>query len=209
MQVISNNFNWAFALTPRSVTTHLILHHAAASSATAQGIHTYHLSKGWAGIAYHYFVSKSGEIFSGRPENVCGGHTANWNYCSIGVCFEGNFETEEMSEAQLKAGKELMSDIASRYPSIVIARHSDFNQTACPGKNFPFEKLVSGKESKAEKDAEQTDEPSEWAKSACSWAVEKGLFLGGENSNFRWHEALTRQELALVLERALKLLVVQ
>ncbi|NCB74681.1 MAG: hypothetical protein EOM51_08065 [Clostridia bacterium] len=205
MQIISNNFAWAFELKPRSVTTHLILHHAAASNATAEGIHAYHLSKGWAGIAYHYFVSKSGAVYSGRPENMCGGHTANWNYCSIGICFEGNFETEEMPEAQLKAGIELVSDIASRYPSIVIARHSYFNQTACPGKNFPFTKLVSGKESEPEKDAEHTDKPSDWAESACSWAVEKGLFLGGENNNFRWREALTRQELALVLERASKL----
>lgn len=136
MKVISSDFKWAYALTPRSVTTHLILHHAGASSATAAGIHAYHLSKGWAGIAYHYFVAKSGEIYSGRPENMRGGHTTNWNYCSIGVCFEGNFETEQMPEAQIAAGRELVADIAARYPSIVIGRHSDFGQTACPGKNF-------------------------------------------------------------------------
>lgn len=209
MKIISSNLSWAYSLTPRSTTTHLVLHHAAASNATVEGIHAYHLSKGWAGIAYHYFVSKSGEVFAGRPENMCGGHTANWNYCSLGVCFEGNFENEQMPLAQLGAGIELINDIRSRYPSIVVARHSDFNQTACPGKNFLFDKLLSGRESEPEKDAEQTDEPSDWAQSACCWAVEKGLFLGGENNNFRWREAMTRQELALVLERASKLFSAQ
>jgi len=202
MTVISKDYKWAFPLTPRNVTTHLILHHVAASSATADGIHAYHLSKGWAGIAYHYFVSKKGEVFEGRPENMRGGHTTNWNYCSIGVCFEGDFETEQMTEAQIAAGSELAKDIVSRYPSIVIGRHSEFGQTACPGKNFPFDRIVSAKNSEPQKDAEQEDSPSAWAEGSCKWAVEKGLFLGRGEKNYRWQEAVTRQELAVILERA-------
>lgn len=205
MKVISSDFKWAYALTPRSVTTHLILHHAGASSATAAGIHAYHLSKGWAGIAYHYFVAKSGEIYSGRPENMRGGHTTNWNYCSIGVCFEGNFETEQMPEAQIAAGRELVADIAARYPSIVIGRHSDFGQTACPGKNFQFDRIVCSKSEEPQKDAELSEAPSDWAKSSCEWAVEKGLFQGSGDTSFHWHEAVTREQLAVILERASKL----
>lgn len=209
MKAISNNYKWAFALTPRSVTTHLILHHAAASKATADGIHAYHLSKGWAGIAYHYFITKSGEVYCGRPENMQGGHTTNWNYCSIGICFEGDFETEQMSEAQIAAGKELVADICGRYPSIVIGRHSEFGQTACPGKNFPFEKIVCAKATEPEKDAEQADKPSAWAEDSCAWAVEKGLFHGDGNDGYRWHECVTREELAVILERASKCLCMQ
>lgn len=205
MKVINNNYEWAFALTPRNVTTHLILHHAAAAKATADGIHAYHLSKGWAGIAYHYFVTKSGEVYSGRPENMRGGHTANWNYCSIGICFEGNFETEEMPEAQIAAGRELVFDIVMRYPSIVIGKHSEFGQTACPGKNFPFDKMTSGSGIEPEKDAEKSDEPYDWAKSSCTWAKEKGLFLGDDSKSYRWHDPLTREELAVILERVSKL----
>ncbi len=203
MKIISNNYKWAFELTPRKVTTHLILHHAGVANATAESIHAYHLSKGWAGIAYHYFVNKKGEIWQGRPENMRGGHTTNWNYCSIGACFEGDFESEQMPEAQIEAGRELIEDIVSRYPSIVIGRHSEFGQTACPGKNFPFDSIVSAKNAEPQKDAEQTEAPSEWAKSACEWAAGKGLFLGGSDGSFRWHEAVTREELAVILERAL------
>lgn len=206
MKVISNNYKWAFALTPRNVTTHLVLHHAAASSATAEGIHAYHLSKGWAGIAYHYFVAKSGEVYSGRPENMRGGHTTNWNYCSIGICFEGDFETEQMTELQIAAGRELLADIVSRYPSIVVGRHSEYGQTACPGKNFPLDKIVNGKNAEPENDIEQTDEPSDWATGACAWAIGKGLVKGDGNKKYRWHETVTRQELAVILERVYKLI---
>ena len=209
MTVISKDYKWAFPLTPRSATTHLILHHAAASSATADGIHAYHLSKGWAGIAYHYFVSKKGEVYRGRPENMRGGHTTNWNYCSIGVCFEGNFEMEQMPEAQIAAGRELAADIVSRFPSIVIGKHSEFGHTACPGKNFPFDRIVSTKNSEPQKDAEQADAPSEWAEASCAWAVEKGLFLGSGDEGYRWHEGVTRQELAVILQRASKLFAME
>lgn len=199
MMVTEKKYDWAYPLTPRNVTTHLILHHAAASSATVEGIHAYHKSKGWAGIAYHYFVAKDGTIYRGRPENMLGAHAINWNYCSIGVCFEGNFETETMPDAQVKAGRALVADIVLRYPSIVVGKHSDFGQTSCPGGNFPFDAIVHNAEPAS--DAEK--EPASWAKEACGAAVAKGIFKG-DGSDFRWHDPVTREELAVILERASK-----
>jgi len=148
-------------------------------------------------------------VYCGRPENMCGGHTTNWNYCSIGICFEGDFETEQMPEAQIAAGKELVADIIGRYPSIVIGRHSEFGQTACPGKNFPFDKIVRTKAGEPENDAEQTHKPSDWADGSCAWAVEKGLFHGDGSKGYRWHEFVTREELAVILERTSKCFGVQ
>ena len=202
MQIIEKKYDWAYPLTPRSVTTHLILHHADASHATPDGIHAYHRSKGWAGIAYHYFVAKDGTITRGRPETMRGAHTMNWNYCSIGVCFEGNFEAEAMDAAQLAAGSALVADIKKRYPNIVVGKHSDYNQTACPGKNFPFAQMVSGAEPAC--DIEQSTEPADWAKEACQSAVEKGIILGSDG-DFHWHEPVTREELAVILSREEKL----
>jgi len=43
--------------------------------------------------------------------------------------------------------------------------------------------------------------PSDWAKEACDWAVEKGLFTGDENGNMHWQDPVTREELAVVLYR--------
>lgn len=200
MTVINKDYDWAFPLTKRELTTHLILHHAAASKTTPDSIHAYHLSKGWAGIAYHYFIAKDGKIYRGRPENMRGGHTSNWNYCSIGICFEGNYEEEQMPEAQIKAGRELVNEIVSRYPSITIGRHSDYGQTECPGRYFPFDEIARRAETKD--DAEHGEEPSKWAESACMWAAKEGLFRGDNSGNFRWRDFVTREELAVIMERS-------
>jgi len=199
MNLTKAEYDWAFALTPRTTTTHLILHHAAAAKATAAGIHAYHRSLGWAGIAYHYFVRKNGEVVAGRPENMRGGHTTNWNYCSIGVCFEGNFETEKMPAVQKAAGQALIADIRSRYPAIIVGWHSDFGQTACPGRHFPFAEIAQAPKPAAPE--KNTEDPDEWAASACRWATEQGLFAGDGQGRFRWREAVTRQELAVLLQR--------
>ncbi len=45
--------------------------------------------------------------------------------------------------------------------------------------------------------------PSEWAKEACAWAVEEGLFRGDENGDMHWQEPVTRETLAVILMRAL------
>ena len=43
--------------------------------------------------------------------------------------------------------------------------------------------------------------PSNWAKSGCKWAVEKGVFQGDENGNMHWHDPVTREQLAVILSR--------
>ena len=64
------------------------------------------------------------------------------NSVSIGVCFEGNFEKDiAMPKAQLKSGRELIGYLKTLYPKTEVRRHKDFQSTACPGKNFPFEAL--------------------------------------------------------------------
>ena len=40
----------------------------------------------------------------------------------------------------------------------------------------------------------------DWAADACRWAVEQGLFRG-DGESMRWREPLTRQEMAVVLQR--------
>lgn len=123
----------------RTKTDELILHHAAAEG-SVESIHNYHLhNNNWLGIGYHYYVRKDGSIWKGRPEDSVGAHTLGHNYQSIGVCFEGNFERDTMSAAQLLAGKKLISDIVRRYPGIKVSGHRDNDTTACPGKNFPDE----------------------------------------------------------------------
>lgn len=199
MKIIEPAYDWAWALTPRSVTTHLIIHHAACNG-PVEAVHEYHKSLGWAGVAYHYYVRKDGTVYRGRPEGARGGHTTNWNWCALGVCFEGNFETDRMEKAQLEAGRELIADVLSRYPEITVGRHLEFQATSCPGRNLPFKELLMEK-SEPNSGVEDRDEPSPWAEEACRRLTELGLFRGDGNGCFRWREPVTRQELAVLLDR--------
>lgn len=47
----------------------IIVHHAEASACTVQDINSWHKANGWAGIGYHYFIRKNGEIYKGREDN--------------------------------------------------------------------------------------------------------------------------------------------
>ena len=169
------------ALTKRTVTDRIILHHAAGNG-SVESVHNYHKSLGWSGIGYHYYVRKDGSIYRGRPEEMVGGHTSGYNYCSIGVCAEGNFETESMSDAQREAIRALVLDIRTRYPDTQTIRHKDVAATACPGKNYPFD-YIAAAEPDPEDTPPETDTPSgmDWETErtlAREWAMNTGLSDG-------------------------------
>ena len=123
--------------------TIIILHHAESSSCTVQDIHSWHKNQGWAGIGYHYFIRKNGEIFKGREDNWVGSHCLNHNQNSLGICFEGAYNKEKMGQAQIKAGKELVAYLKAKYKISKVYKHKDLNSTDCPGANFPFEEIAN------------------------------------------------------------------
>lgn len=136
-------------MTKRKETDLLVLHHQGTTvRQTVKQIHDYHKnSNGWAGIGYHFYVRTNGEIWSGRPLDYVGAHAYGFNNNSIGICFEGNFEIETMSDAQKEAGKWLVAYILNKYPTIKdIKGHRDLMATACPGKNFPFVEIANATE---------------------------------------------------------------
>lgn len=199
MKIINPVYDWAYALTLRRQTTHLILHHAAAPVVSAEGIHAYHKSLGWAGIAYHFLVRKDGSVYAGRPIGAQGGHTTGMNHCSIGICFEGNCETEYMTDAQLTAGQELIEKIRDDYPGIIVGGHKEYGQTACPGKNFPFTFLVNPID-EGEPEELDVDKPSDWAKEAWEWASALGITDGSAPKG-----AITREQTVTMLHRFARL----
>lgn len=154
LKITEPNYNWAYGATKRTKTDYIVLHHAAGNG-TAEAIHKLHLRNGWRGIGYNYYVRKTGEIVRGREDWAAGGHTMDFNTISLGICFEGNFDTESMTKAQIEAGQALLADVKSRYPNAKIVKHSELNPTGCPGKNFPFDEIVSG-ETEETPVAEQT-----------------------------------------------------
>ena len=134
MTILQTKFAWKNALTKRQNTRKIVLHHAAAKTATVQQIHQ-----------WHFYVRKDGSVYQGRPIDMLGAHCHNNNSDSIGICFEGNFENETMGEVQIKAGQELIAYVLNKYPGLKIYGHKDFNATGCPGKNFPMSRFTSSK----------------------------------------------------------------
>ena len=143
LAIIPKTYRWAYPLTTR---THapggVVWHNAAATRCTADAIHSWHLSNGWSGIAYHFFVTKDGNVYRGRPENKIGGHTLNFGTW-LGICTEGNFDKEYMGAKQLAACIELRKYLDKKYhPRHKGHRDMPGNATSCPGRHFPLAKIL-------------------------------------------------------------------
>ena len=132
------------SMTKRKKTDIIVLHHAASVECSVEDVHRWHLANGWSGIGYHFFIRKDGSVWRGRPEDTVGAHTKGYNSNSIGICFEGNFETEAMPDAQKKAGIELVAYLKEKYSVESVKGHGELKATACPGKNFPLDEIKSG-----------------------------------------------------------------
>ena len=171
MNIIETNLDFS-NLSKRGATNRIILHHTAVTAEqSVEVIHNYHKnSLGYAGIGYHFYIRKDGSIYRGRPEDTVGAHAYGSNNDSIGICFEGNFEEEQMTEAQIKSGKELVNYLREKYGINKVQMHRDVNQTSCPGKNFKFNEIVE----------ETKNEPVEETKSIDELAQE---VIAGEYGN--------------------------
>lgn len=145
MNIIETNLEFT-SLSKRNVTNRIILHHSGVSVLqSVEVIHNYHKNTNkWAGIGYHFYVRKDGSIYRGRPEEMIGAHAYGANSDSIGICAEGNFNEETMSEVQKKAIRELVVYLKEKYNITKVQRHSDTIATTCPGENYPFEDIVNG-----------------------------------------------------------------
>ena len=143
MNIVETNFAFNERLSARTNTKYIILHHRAGNG-NVVSIHNQHVQQGYAGIGYHFYVRKDGSVYRGRPIDTIGAHCLNNNSNSIGVCFEGNFERENISDVQLKAGIELVRYLKDKYANVKVVGHKDLYNTICPGKNFPLDEIIEG-----------------------------------------------------------------
>lgn len=151
MNIIETNLEFS-GLSKRNSTNRIVLHNSGVSVLQdVETIHNYHKnSLGWAGIGYHFYVRKDGSVYRGRPEDTVGAHAYGSNGDSIGICFEGNYDEETMTEAQKRAGQELVTILKEKYCISKIQGHRDVCSTSCPGKNFPFDEIANVEEKKEE-----------------------------------------------------------
>lgn len=130
----------------------IVLHHSGVSVLqSVEIIHNYHKNTNkWAGIGYHFYVRKDGKIYKGRPLEYAGAHCPGANTNSIGICAEGDYNTETMSEAQKQAIKELIIYLKGKYNIKWIKGHREVIATNCPGSKYPLEELKNAKQEVAD-----------------------------------------------------------
>lgn len=143
LNIIEKTYKINGNLSIRNSTERIILHHAAASQCSSDDIDKWHKQKDYSCIGYHFFIRKNGTIYRGRQENAIGAHAYQNNYNSIGICFEGDFEKEQMTDTQVEAGKELVAYLKNKYNISKVQKHSDVCSTSCPGKNFRFDEIAN------------------------------------------------------------------
>lgn len=103
--------------------------------------------RGWIDIAYHVSVDRNGNLYQLRAPEI-GGDTAT-NYDPAGhflVLCEGNFDEEEVSEAQLHGAALAFAWAAEQFniSSETLGGHRDASpDTACPGKHL-YSYVTSG-----------------------------------------------------------------
>ncbi len=106
---------------------------------TVADLESCHRARGFKCIGYHYYITKDGEIYSTRPEEMPGAHAQRYNAHSIGICYEGGLAAngnpaDTRTEAQKRSMLELLRSIYADYPDADIVGHRDLPgvKKACP-----------------------------------------------------------------------------
>ena len=93
----------------------------------------------WGQPSYHYYVRRNGTIIPILPESVRGVHAVGYNYCSIGICYEGGYDAngeaaDTRTELQKHALYELLKQLHDDYPQARIVGHRELPgvHKACP-----------------------------------------------------------------------------
>ena len=91
----------------------------------------------WGG--YHYEVSKAGIIRQFRNDNEDGAHTIGKNKESLGICLDGNFDTELPTKEQTETLRKFLVEKCKLYGIIPenIVPHRAFAAKSCYGSKLP------------------------------------------------------------------------
>lgn len=104
---------------------------------TANQIDSFHRSKGWNGIGYHFVIRLDGTIEVGRPISQIGAHCLGHNSVSIGIAYVGGLgpdgsPADTMTSAQYDSACSLIGSLFVDYPNATLHGHNEFANKACP-----------------------------------------------------------------------------
>lgn len=120
--------------------TGFAVHHAAApTSQTVKTIQNYHMDhNGWSDIGYNFLVTQDGRIWEGRQGTwtAVGAHATGYNTKWLGVCWVGNSNDVEPSDAAKRSIAWLYDEACRRAgKQLDISGHGQLPgaSTSCPG----------------------------------------------------------------------------
>lgn len=206
MIIHKKEFQWARPLKPLDLSkiTGIALHHMAHPTAGMDEIHQWHLARGWKGFAYNYWVDYDGNVYECRGLNVGGGLLDPLNATVISVGFQGDYDkTQTMPKKQFLAGCELIRNLRLIIPSInEVDGHKHWQATSCPGKYFPLEEMIET--SNKMLSIRDFDQVADWAKEAVLNVYVAGIMIGNDEGRFNPKAPITRQEVAVIVDRLLQ-----
>ena len=89
--------------------------------------------------SYHYYVRRNGDVIPLLPESVQGVHAKHYNYCSLGIVYEGGLDAQgrpadTRTDAQKHALYMLLKELIKSYPGARILGHCELPHVAkaCP-----------------------------------------------------------------------------
>jgi hypothetical protein len=103
-------------------------------------------NRGWVDIPYHFLIDLEGNIYEGRPLQFVGDTATEYDPTGHAlITVMGNYEVQEINQAQLNAIVDLAAWLCYEYsiPPELIKGHRDYAATACPGKNL-YRYLANG-----------------------------------------------------------------
>ena len=108
-------------------------------TSSAEQSDSWHKSRGWKGIGYHYYITRDGDVHRGRPEEEVGAHARHYNQHSIGICYEGGLDekgkpADTRTPAQRATLIALLRALKYDYPDAEIVGHCEL-----PAQRMPIE----------------------------------------------------------------------
>lgn len=135
---------------------YIVIHHSATPSGSAAEFDKFHrINRGWEnGLGYHFVIGNGKGSGDGQIEIGCrwkhqidGAHAGvkEYNHLGIGICLVGNFNESSPTPAQMASLSALIGYLQERcrIPSQNVIMHRHFRDTECPGRNFPYYKVLA------------------------------------------------------------------
>ena len=107
---------------------------------TIEQLEACHKARGFQTVGYHYYITKDGTLYPGRPESQMGAHAKGFNAHSIGICYEGGLDENgkpcnTLTPEQTARINDVLARLHKLFPKAKIVGHRDLPGTTpkeCP-----------------------------------------------------------------------------